>query len=119
FRKLATDFSYRSAKPQEIEINRETLIPYLKGLELREINTAADIKADSSASDFVRLIWSYLISISRVSEESKGNHLGVLLFDEPAQHSMSLGSVNQLLKNMAALQNVQCIVAASFEQSDS
>ncbi len=119
FRKLATDFSYRSAKPQEIEVNRETLIPYLKGLELREINTAADIKADSSASDFVRLIWSYLISISRVSEESNGNHLGILLFDEPAQHSMSLGSVNQLLKNMVALKDVQCIVAASFEQSDS
>ncbi|MEF3022233.1 hypothetical protein V4D05_13820 [Vibrio mimicus] len=118
FRNLATDFSYRSAKPKEIEVNRETLVPYLKGLELREINGAADIKADSSASDFVRLIWSYLISICRVSDEQKGNHLGILLFDEPAQHSMSLDSVNKLLKNMADLKNVQCIVAASFDQSE-
>ena len=53
FRSLASEFSYRSAKPEDIEINRNTLIPYLKGLELREISsTAADIKADSSASDF-------------------------------------------------------------------
>ncbi|MCD6669674.1 hypothetical protein LT068_11385 [Vibrio cholerae] len=118
FRNLATDFSYRSAKPKEIEVNRETLVPYLKGLELREINGAADIKADSSASDFVRLIWSYLISICRVSNEQNGNHLGILLFDEPAQHSMSLYSVNKLLKNMADLNNVQCIVAASFDQSE-
>ncbi|HAS6024994.1 TPA: hypothetical protein I7142_26400 [Vibrio vulnificus] len=118
FRNLATDFSYRSAKPKEIEVNRETLVPYLKGLELREINGAADIKADSSASDFVRLIWSYLISICRVSNEQNGNHLGILLFDEPAQHSMSLDSVNKLLKNMADLNNVQCIVAASFDQSE-
>lgn len=119
FRELAEEFSYRSAKPSEIEINRETLVPYLKGLELREINAAADIKADSSASDFVRLIWSYLISICRVSEESSGNHLGVLLFDEPAQHSMSRESVNKLMKSMASLNRTQCIVAASFEQSES
>lgn len=83
FRNLATDFSYRSAKPKEIEVNRETLVPYLKGLELREINGAADIKADSSASDFVRLIWSYLISICRVSNEQNGNHLGILLLMSP------------------------------------
>jgi len=118
FREFATDFSYRSAKPSEIEINRDTLVPYLKGLELREINAAADIKADSSASDFVRLIWSYLISICRVSEEHGGNHLGVLLFDEPAQHSMSLDSVNKLMKSMANLKGTQTIVAASFEQSE-
>nr|WP_192928648.1 hypothetical protein [Photobacterium alginatilyticum] len=118
FRQLATDFAYRSAKPDEIEINRNTLVPYLRGLELREINTTADIKADSSASDFVRLIWSYLISVCNVSINNNGNHLGVLLFDEPAQHSMSLMSVNQLLKAMAGMKEAQCIVAASFEQSE-
>lgn len=31
---------------------------------------------------------------------------------------MSLYSVNKLLKNMADLNNVQCIVAASFDQSE-
>ncbi|MEZ9857372.1 hypothetical protein AB4381_02680 [Vibrio splendidus] len=118
FRDLASEFSYRSAKPSEIEVNRETLVPYLKGLELREINAAADIKADSSASDFVRLIWAYLISVCKVSQENSGNHLGVLLFDEPAQHSMSLDSVNKLLKNLGSLRGSQCIIAASFEQSE-
>ncbi|WP_273859552.1 hypothetical protein [Photobacterium sp. GSS17] len=120
FRTLAELFSYRSAKPEEIEINRYTLIPYLKGIELREINDSkvSDIKADSSASDFVRLIWSYLISICYVSSKNNGNHLGLLLFDEPAQHSMSLTSMNKLLLSMSELSGTQTIVAASFEQSD-
>ena len=67
---------------------------------------------------FVRLIWSYLISVYNISMKNQGNHLGVLLFDEPAQHSMSRYSLNKLLIKMESLNNAQCIVAASFEQSE-
>ena len=131
FRQLASDFSYRSANTEEIEIKTNTLIPYLKDLELREVNLSekekaeifrnsqqADIKSDSSASDFVRLIWAYLISIYEVSSQNNGHHLGFLVFDEPGQHSMGLESVNQMLKTLASKVNMQSIVAASFEQSD-
>lgn len=116
FRGLASRFGYRSAKVEEISINENTLIPYLQGLELREYST--DIKSDSSASDFVRLIWAYLISIYKVSDQNKGNHPGILLFDEPAQHSMGLDSVNQMLKELSTTAGLQSIVAASFDQSD-
>ncbi|MGL6364854.1 hypothetical protein ACSZMZ_02880 [Aeromonas veronii] len=71
FKELAQSFGYRSANINEVKIEPSTLLPYLMGIELREnIDTpterkrnTADIKSDSSASDFVRLIWSYLISI--------------------------------------------------------
>lgn len=116
FRELARKFDYRSAQVRDISIHPTTLIPYLEGLELREYST--DIKSDSSASDFVRLIWAYLISIYKVSYEKSGNQPGILLFDEPAQHSMGLHSVNKMLKELSSLEGLQSIVAASFDQSD-
>ncbi len=116
FRELARKFDYRSAQVRDISIHPTTLIPYLEGLELREYST--DIKSDSSASDFVRLIWAYLISIYKVSYEKSGNQPGILLFDEPAQHSMGLHSVNEMLKELSSLEGLQSIVAASFDQSD-
>ena len=116
FRELAKSFEYRSAQVEEISINPSSLIPYLQGLELREYST--DIKSDSSASDFVRLIWAYLISIHKVSSQNNGNHPGFLLFDEPAQHSMGLQSVNAMLKELSDAGCLQSIVAASFDQSD-
>jgi len=116
FRSYASFFGYKSAPTSDIEINRETLFPYLAGLELREVNT--DIKSDSSASDFVRLIWAYLLALYSASEELGGNHPGLVLFDEPGQHSMGVTSVNSLLATISKQRNIQSIVAASFDESD-
>ena len=116
FRSYASLFGYKSAPTSDIEINRDTLFPYLAGLELREVNT--DIKSDSSASDFVRLIWAYLLAVYSASEELGGNHPGLVLLDEPGQHSMGVTSVNALLTNISKQRNIQGIVAASFDESD-
>lgn len=116
FRGYADIFGYKSAPSSDIEINKDTLFPYLAGLELREVN--ADIKSDSSASDFVRLIWSYLLSIFSTSEELDGNHVGLIILDEPGQHSMGGTSVNALLKILSSQTKLQSIVAASFDESD-
>ncbi|MDN2702002.1 hypothetical protein O0881_08350 [Janthinobacterium sp. SUN100] len=122
FRSNAGSFGYESAPIRDIEISRDTLTPVLGQLELREINKKkTDIKADSSASDFVRLIWSYLLAIyqTSASKEVNGNHLGILLFDEPGQHSMRVESQHSLLQLLAAESGLQSIVAASFDESDS
>jgi len=116
FRHYANSFGYKSAPTSDIEINKDTLFPYLSGLELRQVNT--DIKSDSSASDFVRLIWAYLLSIFSASQELGGNHAGIILLDEPGQHSMGVTSVNALLKTISSQSNLQGIVAASFDESD-
>jgi hypothetical protein len=55
FRQYAKKYGYKSARIEDVELNKDTLFPFLSGIELREVNT--DIKSDSSASDFVRLIW--------------------------------------------------------------
>ncbi|WP_419571144.1 AAA family ATPase [Rheinheimera sp.] len=116
FRKNAEIFGYRSAQIEDIELNKDTLFPFLSGIELREVQT--DIKSDSSASDFVRLIWAYLLAIRYVSSEHEGNHPGLLILDEPAQHSMACTSFNQLIKNCASVEGFQTILGASFDESD-
>lgn len=123
FKNLASTFGYRSAKVDDIKIEHATMLPYLDNIELRanvayEKEDRTDIKSDSSASDFVRLIWSYLISLQKTSYELNGNHPNFILFDEPAQHSMSENSVNKLLTTICTIPGLQSIVAASFDESD-
>ncbi|MGF1684970.1 hypothetical protein [Photobacterium minamisatsumaniensis] len=130
FKLLASKFGYRSAEVSEIEVKAGTLLPYLKDLELREqietpseikgkqSSSTTDIKSDSSASDFVRLIWSYLIALYKSSSSEGGNHPGLILFDEPAQHSMSTKSMNKMLDTLATTRGLQSIVAASFDENE-
>ena len=124
FRANAGSFGYESATISEIEISADNLTPILSQIELREIIKKvpnADIKADSSASDFVRLIWSYLLALYQTSAQpsTKGNHPGVLLFDEPGQHSMRSGSQHALLQLLSGETSLQSIIAASFDENES
>ena len=118
FRANAGSFGYESARIDEIEVGKDTLVPCLAQMELREIRT--DIKSDSSASDFVRLIWSYLLALHQTSTMplSPGNHPGLLMFDEPGQHSMAVDSQHALLKQLAGETKLQSIVAASFDETE-
>ncbi|EML0121223.1 hypothetical protein V9N51_001870 [Vibrio cholerae] len=130
FKQYAVNFGYRSADVEEIEVKSENLLPYLQGIELREqidtpterkqkeATSTTDLKSDSSASDFVRLIWSYLIALYKASHETGGNHPGIILFDEPAQHSMSTKSVNKMLSTLADEDGLQSIIAASFDENE-
>jgi len=123
FKTMARKFGYKSADANEIILNQDTYLPFLSGLALREINETkkpndADIKADSSASDFVRLIWSYLLSIYDTSKHHHGNHPGLIALDEPGQHSMRDTSVNALFKAINSYAGLQGIIAASFDEND-
>ncbi|QNA89533.1 AAA family ATPase [Massilia sp. Dwa41.01b] len=117
FRANASSFEYESAEVKDIHVNDETLVPFLQNIELREIKT--DIKADSSASDFVRLILSYLLALHQASSlpGGGGRHPGILLFDEPGQHSMAQSSQRALLLQIVGAPLLQGIVAASFDES--
>jgi hypothetical protein len=116
FRGNAGSFDYKSVQPSEINVSTQTLMPTLGDLELRQINA----RTNSSASDFVRLIWAYLIALYQTSEFNgvSGHHLGCLLFDEPAQHSMSEMSLRALFQKLSGEKGLQSIVAASFEDQE-
>lgn len=124
FRGNASSFGYESAEIADIRISLDTLTPILSELELREIRrpkVQTSLTADSSASDFVRLIWSYLLALYQTSATHgfEGQHPGLLLMDEPGQHSMRSASQRALLQLLIAQRGLQAIVAASFDENES
>ncbi|RAR48281.1 AAA domain-containing protein [Paraburkholderia unamae] len=124
FRGNASSFGYESAEIADIHISLDTLTPILSELELREIlrpKVQTSLTADSSASDFVRLIWSYLLALYQTSATRgfEGQHPGLLLMDEPGQHSMRSASQRALLQLLIAQPGLQAIVAASFDEDES
>lgn len=123
FRGNASSFGYESAEIADIRISLDTLTPILSELELREIRlkVQTSLTADSSASDFVRLIWSYLLALYQTSATRgfEGQHPGLLLMDEPGQHSMRSASQRALLQLLIAQRGLQAIVAASFDENES
>ena len=123
FRSNASSFGYESAEIRDIRISTDTLTPILSDLELRQIisRPKASLVADSSASDFVRLIWSYLLALYQTSATRgfEGNHAGFLLMDEPGQHSMRSTSQHALLQLLSGQSKLQSIVAASFDENES
>lgn len=124
FRGNASSFGYESAEIADIRISLDTLTPVLEELELREIlrpKVQTSLTADSSASDFVRLIWSYLLALYQTSATRgfEGQHPGLLLMDEPGQHSMRSASQRALLQLLIAQRGLQAIVAASFDENES
>lgn len=123
FRANASSFGYESAEIPDIRISLDTLTPILSELELREIRSKVQtsLTADSSASDFVRLIWSYLLALYQTSATRgfEGHHPGFLLLDEPGQHSMRSASQRSLLQLLIGQRGLQAIVAASFDENES
>ncbi|MBG6704319.1 AAA family ATPase [Pseudomonas aeruginosa] len=130
FRANAGTFDYLSADIADIEFNYVSLLPYLAKIELREIvDSPAEQKRkdqlikngsmvhNSSASDFVRLIWSYILALYQASSYPtvKGNHPGIIILDEPGQHSMATKSQQALFKMLSSAPGLQSIVAASFD----
>ncbi|WP_433692612.1 AAA family ATPase [Herbaspirillum seropedicae] len=121
FRANASAFNYSSVSNiSDVTINQSTLLPALGGIPLRDL-PRKDIKSESSASDFVRLIWAYLIALYQTSafRGLSGNHIGFLLFDEPGQHSMSEESQKAMVRLFSGTPALQSVVAASFDESQS
>ncbi|MDC6164325.1 AAA family ATPase [Achromobacter xylosoxidans] len=119
FRANAGAFGYSSVEDiEKITVHSGTLLPALGDITLKEV-LSKNVRSESSASDFVRLIWAFLLAIYQTSEmrDYRGNHPRFLLFDEPGQHSMSQLSQRALVQAFSGEINLQSVIAASFEES--
>ncbi|MFT5661412.1 MAG: hypothetical protein ACI9TV_002058 [Sulfurimonas sp.] len=114
FKILLTDFLYGSKRDDQVWISDRGSSKYFPMVSIAGDTQA--IRYNSSASDFVRSIWAYLIALYEVSTIKKGNHPGIFLFDEPAQHAMTETSQAVLFKKLSNL-GCQSIVFASFENT--
>lgn len=105
---LLETFSFSSINTDEITISHDKYTPIVSGF---------DIKFDSSASDNIRLIWSYVIAIYKTSQNFSGNHPGLIVFDEPGQQQMAIKSQKQLFEVLSNTKG-QSIVGTSLEPEE-
>ncbi|OME78662.1 hypothetical protein BK120_23265 [Paenibacillus sp. FSL A5-0031] len=105
-----TQFGYKSIPNlNQIDISMDSYLPVIEGF---------DMKFDSSASDNIRAIWSFVLSLLETSNEKSGNHPGTLIFDEPAQHSIVSSDVEKFFNHIIKLKNCQVIIGMTIRDSD-
>ncbi|MGD1837580.1 MAG: hypothetical protein ACPKPY_05930 [Nitrososphaeraceae archaeon] len=110
FKKNLKSFNYRSKPINSIKISKDTLLPVVDKYSL---------KFDSSASDFIRTIWSYTLALRDVSSMFKANHPDLLILDEPGNQEAGNNDLRLFLEKLGEYNGVQSIVFSSFHQSDS
>lgn len=116
FKKYLFEFGYGSKDSEQIHISKQQFEKYFPVVKID--GRDQKIRINSSASDFVRSLWAYYISLFEVSKEKNGNHIGLFIFDEPAQHAMIESSQIAFLERLSKLDDCQSIVFSSFEDKD-
>lgn len=116
FKRLLSDFDYKSKSNDFITISLDNYLPLAqKG---GDANLSYDLKFDSSASDFIRCIWAYTCSLYLTSNNFNSNHPKLLMFDEPKQQDISLSHFKSFLNELSSYREAQILLFASFENSD-
>lgn len=95
---------------KHLSISSLTYLPEMDGF---------DMKFDSSASDHIRTIWAFTLALLQTSLEEHGNHPGLVIFDEPAQHSIVLKDLVALFSCIQSISgNYQTILAITINSSE-
>lgn len=82
-------YEFSSVSPRSISISNETYKPIHED--------GFDLGFDLSATDMIRLIWSYLVGLLELTRSQRMDHPGFLIFDEPRQHEMAPSSYAEFL----------------------
>ncbi|CAG9606849.1 hypothetical protein [Pseudoneobacillus rhizosphaerae] len=104
-------FGYRSSSDiDKVMISRDSYMPTIENF---------DLKFDSSASDHIRRIWAFTIALAQTANELNGNHPGILIFDEPGQHSIVVEDMEAFFDCLRsiAVKN-QVLVGITIKESD-
>ena len=105
-------FQFNPSAIRSISISHQTLRPEQEGY---------DIVAETSASDYIRMIWSYTLALMELAgQEEAIKHGGFVVFDEPRQHEASKFSFSNLIvKASESLEyNGQVIFATSLDEDE-
>ncbi|MGC4798432.1 AAA family ATPase [Micromonospora saelicesensis] len=110
FRSQLTRYGFRSLSPADIRISEETYRPTHDGF---------DLGFDLSASDMIRSIWAYLLSLAELGRTYPTNHLGFLALDEPRQQEVEYPDFASFVRRLAEVSGpgLQILVATSEEDS--
>ena len=111
-------FNYQSKPFDAIKISNDNYLPVAEKVLDNGMKLAYNLKFDSSASDFIRCLWSYYTAIFKTSITFQTNHPMLLMFDEPKQQDMAIENFKSFLTELSQFKKQQVLVFASFENSD-
>ncbi|EBO5051105.1 hypothetical protein EGH56_23500 [Klebsiella aerogenes] len=114
FKSNLEDFGYKSTPIEDFDLSTNTYKPTVDGI---------DIGSEASASDNIRVIWSYLYSLLMLDTYAKNistNHLGLLIMDEPRQQETKDASFRTFIKKASEsyVQEKQIIMGTSEKLTD-
>lgn len=103
-------FGFSESSTNQITISQTTYRPEQNGY---------DIIAETSASDYIRVIWAYTLALLELAQDTTENinHCGFVIFDEPRQHEAKEQSLYDLIQNTSKTfsKSGQAIFTTSFE----
>lgn len=111
-------FNYQSKPFEAIKISNENYLPVAEKTLENGMKLDYYLKFDSSASDFIRCLWSYYTAILKTSIAFQTNHPMLLILDEPKQQDMAIENFKSFLSELSNFTDQQILVFASFENSD-
>lgn len=101
---------YSTHNIDNIEISQDGYMPIIDNF---------DMKFDSSASDNIRAIWAYTIALTQTADKYSNEKPGIMVFDEPAQHSIGADDLKAFLDSVIELnRNNQTIVGITLNSQD-
>jgi len=105
-------FNFNHSAINTVSISRQTLRPEQEGY---------DIVAETSASDYIRIIWAYTLALLELAgKEKEIKHGGFVVFDEPRQHEASKVSFTNLIEQASKSNTYdgQVIFATSLDEGE-
>lgn len=116
--KLKSNFIHNLKEYEYTSISNVTAIDISQDNYLPVIDKF-DMKFDSSASDNIRAIWAYTMALLQSSNEYAGNHPGMIIFDEPTQHSIGAHDTKAFFDSILELgDNCQIIIGITINNVD-
>jgi DNA repair exonuclease SbcCD ATPase subunit len=109
FKELLREFDFSNELLNKVIINKDDPQKLLPTIFTGVGERSQPIRLKSSASDFIRSLWAFYLSL--LSKSNK--HVGFLILDEPGQHAMDKQSMKSLLKHTSTLKERQVILAIS------
>ncbi|RRH68141.1 AAA family ATPase [Falsigemmobacter faecalis] len=113
--RLLKSFHFSSFKIDSFTLSDEDFRPQVRTATKDGELIVKDITFEASASDVVRLKWSYILALLELSKHVETNHIGFVVFDEPGQQQMDENDLAAFLAESAriATQKRQVLISTS------
>ena len=112
-------FDFHSFPPSEITLARDNFRPQVLVLDKDSgAEIEKDIGFEASASDGIRLKWSYYLSLLELDGHHDTNHSGLVVFDEPGQQAADPVNLTSLFQQSAneRSEHHQILIATSEKE---